>query len=360
MLRQFLILRQSSSAFIVNCPHAGDGFLLTALIQRIEQVFPLIPLVLKIRNRSTCRIELIIDPPDLVTLAQFSGNGFQMVMNLLQFFILLLQQLFVFRNQFFQQRRRIFRLHALPPADQKIQLFLMRTVFRTLNRSSDGRDIPSAAMDLSLEIIGILAELFLQLLVVGRMEQFPEDLIALLRICRQQFLETALGNHRNLCKLLPVNAEQLLNGRSHRLALGNGMTIRICQLGIRSFLLRFPRAVLQHLRPRILRISADLISSALEFEFHLDIGFRLFCRILASEHIRLAHPAGSLSVKRIGNRIEDRRLASSGITGNQIEAMIPEQRQIQHRLVCIWSECGHCQLQRSHACSPFQISLISF
>lgn len=220
---------------------------------------------------------------------------------------------------------------------------------RVLLQAGPGRGAPL------LEAHSLLLEPVLQPLIAAGVEQLPEDGLALLRLCQEQLQEVPLGNHRHLAELLPGQPQQRLDGLVHRPDLGHHPAVRANQrrLGLLDGGAAAPAG-----GPLILRRALDRIRPPAVGKRQLHRRLRSGVGVLGAEHRRLPVLAAGLAVEGEDDGVENRRLPRPGVAGNQVEAPLPQPRQVHLGGAGVGPEGRHGQLQRSHGVSP-QISAIS-
>ena len=182
--------------------------------------------------------------------------------------------------------------------------------------------------------LDFLPQSVLQHLIKLCMKNFPKDFTALCRSGKQQLLKIALRDHCNLSKLMVIQTKQFCNCARYISA----FIYRLPLIRINQFRIRFLGciAVSPVLRTQIFRISlyCIILSAIRKNKFHIRTN--AIPGILAAEHSCFAHFTACFAVKRKRDRIENRCLSGSGISGNQIKSC--QRSKIQLRFSCVWSE----------------------
>ena len=171
------------------------------------------------------------------------------------------------------------------------------------------------------EPLRIAQDLHLQCLIVLGLEELSEDFLALLRVREQQLQEVALRDHRDLRELLVVDAEDLQNFPVDLPWLREHRAVRQPELRVR---LLDRRATATLRRALVLRISLHGIVLPTVTEAHLDLRRGLRLRILRAQHAGGPVLARGLAEEGEGDRVEDRRLAGTGVACDEIEPALAE------------------------------------
>ena len=122
----------------------------------------------------------------------------------------------------------------------------------------------------------LLLQFFLQDLVAARLEQLPEDSLALLGIRQQKLQEVPLGNHGDLGKLVSIHPEDFPDGRVYLPYLRNQAAVGQGKLRVR-FLEDYAAAPLR--RALILRVPADRVTPVPVCKGQLHKGRRVRSRV---------------------------------------------------------------------------------
>ena len=192
---------------------------------------------------------------------------------------------------------------------------------------------------------GLPFQAFLQALEQVGFEYLSENLLPVLGRSQQQLEEIPLGNHGDLQKLVPVNAQNVPDGGVHLPGPGDGGALRENQGGLRS-LRSGARAV--ELGPLVFRHPAHLVALAPagKFQLHKGGGFR--GGIFGAEHAGASVVAAGLAVEGEGDGIEQGGFSRPGVPGDQIQAVLSQAVHIQHRFSGIGAEGGEGEFQWSH------------
>ena len=210
--------------------------------------------------------------------------------------------------------------------------------------------------DLVAQGLGLLLDPVLKLAVAAGLEDLPENLDPVLGFGLEQPQKVPLGDHGDLRKLVPVQAQQRRHGGGdlppfgHRLAAVGIVELRLGPLGGEA------RAPL--LGPEILRRPPDAVDLAPALEGQLHKGGPGRRGIVAPQHVRLAAAAAGLAVEGEADGVKNRGLPCPGVAGNQVQAPVPQLGKIQPDLAAVGAEGAYHQHQRSHSPSS-QISSIS-
>ena len=202
---------------------------------------------------------------------------------------------------------------------------------------------------------GLLFQLPLQGDEKLRAENIPEDLLTFHGICLQKLPEIALGDHGYLGKLIPGQTDDLPDSLVHILQFGHHGPVGI---GKHRFRLPGGGAGAPGLGPLIFRIAADTVFFPVvgEGQFHISGVFR-FC-IFGAEHAGFPVFSAGFSEEGEGDGIKNGGLARTGITGDQIQAVLSQFFKVQFLNSGIGAETGDCQFQRSHTL-PSQMDSIN-
>ena len=195
--------------------------------------------------------------------------------------------------------------------------------------------------------IGLLGQTVLELHIQIGMENAAENLLPFLGICQKKLQEIALSDHGNLGKLLPVKSQDFFHGRVDLPELGHDAAVGIYQFGIGG-LFGHVVALAFGFGTHIFRITGDGVFFAGIAEAQLYFSWGGGVGIFGTEHSRLPVPATGFSEERKADGIENRCFASTGITGDQVQASCTEGFKVQFHPAGIRTECGHSQFQWSH------------
>ena len=183
----------------------------------------------------------------------------------------------------------------------------------------------------------ITQDLHLQGLIMFGFEELPEDFLAFLRVREQQLQEVALRDHRDLRELLVIDAEDLEDLPIHLPRLREHRTVRQRELCVR---LLDRRAAPALRRALVLRIPLHGIVLPAVTKAHLDLRRGLRLCILRAQHPGGPVLARGLAEKGEGDRVEDRRLAGTGVACDEIEPALAQLLHIDFCHALIGAEGG--------------------
>ena len=180
-------------------------------------------------------------------------------------------------------------------------------------------------------------------------EEGREDLLPVLRVGQQEFLEIPLGDHRHLGKLLGGKPDNLIDLFIDRLDGRQDAPVRQPQLG-RSRMGGHP------LPPRLRAVVAggtgDGVDAPPAAEGEGDARLQIGGGKAAPEGIGLPDAPACLAEQGVGDAVEDGGLAGAGVPGDQKQPLLPKAGEIHLRLPGIGPEGGHRQFNRPHTCPP--------
>ena len=347
-----------------------------AFLQAIALGLPFLGRNLCGKQRFECRLQL----PDFRLGARKRCPHVFNILRPPEFFIQLGQLLFetvlfrlhlgkpigIFAYDLFAKRTNALPVGNLTCQGQIFYLFQIRYQgrFRTAGKLRHrGTGIRFAIAALIFQFRGTPLEFVLQGAELIRLENLAENLLALIRRRDQQLHKVALRNHRNLRKLIAINANDSLHGRpnififAHRTARRPLTAIR---LGIvkRHRGRFFRESLAARLGAHVFGIAHNAVFPARIFERQVDFGLCFGGGIHATElFCVVAVLSARTTEQRIHNRIENRRLAGARIARNQIEPALAELIQIDDGPLRIRPEGRNNQSGRSHL-SPSQIPSI--
>ena len=216
-------------------------------------------------------------------------------------------------------------------------------------------DAPPFVFAFTGKLPDVVLQSFLKDLIVAGMEDLAENRLAVFRLCQQQAQEVSLGDHGDLGKLVPVDAENILDGRGHFPLLCHASAVGADELGFRCLFRCAGSAAFCLL---VLRLSRHGILLPRVGEGQCHEGRPVRVGVLGPQHGGLAVVPAGLSVQGEGDRVENGRLPRAGIAGDQVQSALPQLLKVDGLLPRIGAEGRHDQIQRSHILSS-QMSSIS-
>ena len=256
-------------------------------------------------------------------------------------------------DQFTQQEehflRRQFSGSRLP------HLFGAQAVFGAAHAADILPDAPPFVFTFTGEFPDVVLQSLLKDLIVAGMEDLAENRLAVLRLGQQQAQEVPLGDHGDLGKLVPVDAENVLDGCGHFPLLCHSSAVWADELGFRRLFRRAGSAAFCSLVFRLSR-HGILLPRVGERQCHEGRPSRV--GVLGPQHGGLAVVSTGLSVQGEGDRVENGRLPRAGIAGDQVQSALPQLLKVDGLLPRVGAEGRHDQIQRSHVLSS-QMSSIS-
>ena len=202
---------------------------------------------------------------------------------------------------------------------------------------------------------GLLAQPVLQREIRPCAEHFAEDLLAALRAGREQLEKIALGDHRDLREARAVQAGDLRHARRDLLRLCEDGAVRQGKERVRVL---HHRAAAAPGRALVFRAAAHRVRPAGAGERELHPGGRLRRGVLRAEHGGIARVAARLAVERVGDGVENGRLAGAGVPADEVQPLGAQIGKRDLRPAGVRPERGDRQMQRPHA-SPSHTSCTS-
>ena len=182
------------------------------------------------------------------------------------------------------------------------------------------------------------------------MKEALEDLEPFLRAGLEQAAELALGQHGDLGKLLPGDAQDRLNFPVDLFELSDPAAVREGQLRLGLLPDDFFPALGGAL---VLRVPAHgvLLPGVCKDQLHLRRSLR--GGVFGAEHVRGPAVAAGLPEEGVGDGVKDRRLARAGVSGDEIEALGAQPVQGQDSLTGVGAEGRQGQAKGSHGVPSF-------
>ena len=289
----------------------------------------------------------------LLRLAQQRGGLLELLCQAVQRLLLLRLLRPVLGDQLFHQLHGL--LEGQLPRLGLLQLGLGQVILLTDDAADVLLHTGPGSLTVSLELSRFALHSFLEHHIVPGLEDLPEDLLAAPGVRQQQLEEIPLGDHGDLGKLAAAQADDPDDLSVHLPGLGHQAAVREGQLRVR--LLDGGAAALFG-QPFIFRVPADRIglSAVGKDQLHLRGGLRP--GVLGAEHGWVPVVAAGLPVEGVGDGVKDGGLAGAGVSGDEVESLLPQLLQVHDHPARIGAEGGYCQFQRSHASSSSQIRSI--
>ena len=158
--------------------------------------------------------------------------------------------------------------------------------------------------------------------------------------------------HRNLCKLLGINAQKLRYGGGHRQRPADRL-LRLAQkfrLGRAFYHAAAALGGTLLLGPAAHGVAAPAVG---KLQFHAGLCRRL--GKITAQHRGFSVFAGGFAVQGKGDSIKQRGLAAAGIAADQKQSAAAKGRKIQHGLPGVGTKGGQLQACRLHFCASSRI-----
>ena len=201
--------------------------------------------------------------------------------------------------------------------------------------------------------VALLHQPILEPLKPLRAEELLENGLLLIPVRQQQPLEIALGQHGDAGKLVLVHAQDLDDLVVDLLRAGDDIAVGHGQRGLHRGLGLAPG-----IGPPVAGDPPDGIPLAPVQKFQLHEGLRLIPGILGAEELAVVLVAADVALLAAGaavegkaDGVEEHGLARAGVTGDEIQAPVPQLFQVQNRLPGVGAKGGYGQFQWSHASS---------
>ena len=238
-------------------------------------------------------------------------------------------------------------------ADTFRQFLLTRVFGRERNRSGTRNNLALQRLVFALELAALLAQPFLQPLMLLRGEQLAEDALARSRVGGKQFAELPLRQHNNLLELACINAKQLFDFGCYLANTADAAPAGKFYLGIRRFL---RGAFSAQLCALIIGIALHAIRLPAIQKLQLNERFTCWVSIIATQARRAARPvfavAACFTEQREANGVENHGFARTRVAAHQVHARRAKRAEIDDRFICVRAKRGHRQLQRPHFAPP--------